>query len=488
MEILAILSLVAAVGLAAVCLWLMAQRGRLLAQAAAAESAKQAAETLAEREREAARAIQDRAEAEARGLRGERDELVKRVTEMEGLVREAKGRVEQESAHARALIEEARRGYEARERELKEVVEQTREKAKEAFGSLAAEALRTNTEAFLRQAEQRLATEREKSSGEMEKKRVEIASLVAPIGDVLKRADEKLGAMQQQWASDRSEIAAQIASMATAGETLRSETGRLVKALSRPEVRGRYGEIQLRRVAELAGMTAYCDFAEQETSRDDEGRASRPDMVVKLPNERVIAIDAKTNTYAYVEAVNAQTQEEREAHLDRFVRHVADQVQALSRKQYWTKFEGSPEFVVMFMPGDAFLDAALARRPGLIEEAAAANVLITTPATLIGLLRAVAVGWREQKISEQAKELFDLGRQLHERAANALEKLADVGEAIEKAAKKYNEFVGSYESRFEPVLRKFEEAGVKSGKTLPDFEQVEVRIKQLPVRGETTGG
>lgn len=481
--------------------WLLVQRGGTAARVAVAEG-----EAKTERERRSQ--VEGLLEVRSAELKAMGDLLAKAQASVAGLEASLKAELagrEKDRRDAaetlRVAVESEGRTWAQRSKGQQEVYEaemKALEKAKaeidarlaafdakmkESFGSLAGEALSKSNAEFLKLAEQRLTTEREKTTGEVKNDKTAIAAMLDPIRETLKRTDERLGKVQEQWAADKGTLSEQLRAYGAAGESLRTETGKLVKALSRPEVRGRYGEIQLRRVAELAGMSAYCDFAEQESTRDGENRVTRPDMVVKLPNDRIIAVDAKTNTYAYVEAINAVSDEERSGHLDRFARHVAEQVDQLSKKQYWTKYEHSPDFVVMFMPGDQFLDAALERRPDLIESAAAANVLLATPATLIGLLRAVAVGWREKRLDEQAKELFELGKQLHERAATAFEKLAQVGKAIESAASKYNDFVGSYEGRLEPTLRRFEEAGVRSAKTLVPVVRIDTRLRELPAAG-----
>ncbi|MCW5775703.1 MAG: DNA recombination protein RmuC, partial [Phycisphaeraceae bacterium] len=201
--------------------------------------------------------------------------------------------------------------------------------------------------------------------------------------------------------------------------------------------------------------------------------------VVNLPNERKIAVDAKTPTDAYMRAVEAATPEEAEAYLERFAGHVEEQVRALSGKRYWAQFDGSPEFVVMFVPGDQFVDAALARRPELLERAAQANVILASPSTLIGLLRAVAVGWREHRLAEEAQRLLELGRELHQRAATAFEHVEGLGAAIRRSAEKYNEFVGSVDRMLLPHLKKFEDAGVKGKKELPALPEVDVRLRGM---------
>jgi DNA recombination protein RmuC len=237
--------------------------------------------------------------------------------------------------------------------------------------------------------------------------------------------------------------------------------------------------VQLRRVAELAGMQGYCDFSEQDSTVDSEGNALRPDMIVRLPSERVVVVDAKTNIQAYLEALDAERPEDAEACLERFARTVADQAAALGKKRYWAQYDGSPEFVVMFIPGDQFIDAALARRPELLEHAARQGVVLAGPATLIGLLRAVAVGYKEQRLAEEARELRQLGVDFHARAIKAFGSLAELGPILDRAVDKFNEFVGSYQGRLEPTLRRFEEAGAGSGKEMPVIEEITVRARTV---------
>ena len=207
-------------------------------------------------------------------------------------------------------------------------------------------------------------------------------------------------------------------------------------------------------------------------------------MVVKLPNDRIIAVDAKTNTYAYIEAVNAADDAEREQHLERFARHVHEQAKKLSDKKYWSQFDGSPEFVVMFVPGDHFIDAALSRKPELIDFAAQHGVILASPSTLIGLLRAVAVGWREERLAQEARGLWELGKELHERAAVAFEHAGKLGDSIRQSVERYNRLVGSIDSRLVPTLKKFEDAGAASAKTMPEMKQVEAQTKLM----ESTSG
>lgn len=288
-------------------------------------------------------------------------------------------------------------------------------------------------------------------------------------GAVVKPVDKKLAETHERLVR----LAQQLEDTATQHDKLRGEYGNLVRALSRPEVRGHYGEMQLRRVVELSGMMAYCDFEEQVSGDNAEGARQRPDMVVRLPNDCSVIVDAKCNVEPYMEALRSEDDGERKRLLDRFADGIGRQAKSLSDKRYWDAFERTPEFVVMFVPGDQFLDAALQRKWSLIEEAASNNVILASPATLIGLLRAVAVGWRQDRLANHAQELLDLGRELHNRSATLFEHAERMGKNLDGAVRGYNDFVGSLETRFMPQLRRFEEAGTKSGKELPEVKMIE---------------
>jgi DNA recombination protein RmuC len=372
-------------------------------------------------------------------------------------------RLQRESRRADALAVErdALRGrIEGREADLARLTE--------TFEALSARALRSSNEEFLRLAGEHLEAKREQANADLERGRAAFGGLVAPLAEALKRTAEQIGRVEQGNAG----IAARVRDMLSANQDLRAETGRLTQALRKPNVRGRYGEIQLERVVELAGMRRWCDFTVQENLRDGEQRLLKPDMVVRLPGGRVIAIDAKTSIDSYLDAVDETDEGRREALLDRYAANVAEQVAKLGRKDYWAQLEAL-EMVVMFVPGDQLIDAALERRPDLVEVAATQNVVMASPSTLIGLLRAVHVGWRERELSDSAEELFRLGRELHERAAISLEHASRVGDAIRATAKRYNEFVGSVDSRLVPTLKKFEEKGARSGRTLGELRELE---------------
>jgi len=352
------------------------------------------------------------------------------------------------------------------------------ERMRDSFRSLASETLQQSNSQFLQLAERTLAVQKSSAAADLDRRRSAVDELVKPIHQVLQKAERQLRQIEKDRAEAYTGLRTQVQGMAATGTELRRETAKLARAMSRPNMRGRYGEIQLQRVAELAGMQAYCDFAVQSEVRDDEGRVLRPDMVVTLPNGRVLAVDAKTSLDAYVEALGADNDADREIALDRFAENVLRQVKELARRGYWRQYSESPEFVVMFIPGDQFIDAALERRPELIETSAQLNVVLASPSTLIGLLRAVHVGWREKQLSEGAHELFALGRELHERVANAMTYAAKLGESLEQTVRRYNSLVGSVESRVLPTLRKFEERGVRVGEEARALKPVEGLVRE----------
>ncbi len=425
-----------------------------------------------------------RAERDARGARGEAltDEnsgLVQRITVLEGEAQREAALHRAELEKARAVMVEQLKAVEGRERQLREEIAATREQMKQAFGEMSAQTVRAASADFLKLAETKLGAQQQAGAAEIEKRKAAVEQLVKPIGEALAKTDAKLGQIEKERAESFGKLAEGLAGMGRAGDLLREETGKLVRALREPHVRGRYGELQLKRVAELAGMSAYCDFSEQDQTVGEDGAALKPDMIVRMPSDRVVVVDAKTNIRGYLDALEARDDSEREACLDRFARHVGEQATALARKKYWTQYDGSPEFVVMFIPGDQFIDAALSRQPEILENAARQNVLLAGPATLIGLLRAVAVGYTEQRLAEAAAELRELGVKLHSQMATALGYLEGLGADLNKAVERYNSFVGSYQSRLEPTLKKFEDAGVKGAKELPEIVPVDVQTRPL---------
>lgn len=349
------------------------------------------------------------------------------------------------------------------------------ELTRESFQAMAGEVLKSSNEEFLRLAKQTLAVKETEAVAEMQRRHQAVDELIKPISRALEDTHRHL----RQTTKDNAGLREQVQFMNQSSSELRAETGKLVQALRKPNVRGRYGEIQLERVVELAGMKAYSDFTPQENLRDEDGQLQKPDLVVRLPNERLIAIDAKVALDSYLDAVDAKSPQQRDELLDRYAQNVVEQVQKLAKKQYWANFDLSPEIVVLFVPGDQLVDAALERRPDLVELAAEQNVVVASPSTLIGLLRAVHVGWRERNLTDSAEELFELGRELHKRAAIVLEKASKVGDALDGARKHYNEFVGSVQGRLLPALRKFEDSDARSARELNPLRPVEGETREL---------
>jgi DNA recombination protein RmuC len=386
----------------------------------------------------------------------------------------------------RAASAEARARDERHARELAEArvadSEQGERRMRDAFEALAGRALQAQSEQFLALAEQRLGAQQARADATIEKGRREVDALVKPIGEALVKTREELARLEKAREGAYQGLAQQVRGFQEASVELRAQTAKLSEALRRPNVRGRYGEVQLQRVVELAGMREWCDFSTQSISRSTDGQVHRPDLVVKLPNGRVLAVDAKCSIDGYLDALEAHDPGVRDAALARFASNVVDQVTRLSQRQYWADFEQSPELVVMFVPGDQFIDAALQQRPELVELAAQKNIVLASPATLIGLLRAVALGWRERNVSESAAELLKHGQQLHERSAKALEYATKVGEHLRRTVDAYNDFATSVDARLMPSLRRMEELGAKSAKAL----ETPAQLEHVPKRIEST--
>lgn len=334
----------------------------------------------------------------------------------------------------------------------------------DAFKSLSSEALRGNNQAFLELARQSLGAFQVSAQGELAAREQAVAALVGPISQALEQLGGQTRALEQARAREFGELSQHLQGLMLAQRDLRHETGRLVTALRRPEVRGRWGEVQLKRVVELAGMLEHCDFFEQQSAGD--GR--RPDMVVRLPGGKSVVLDAKAPLAAYLEAMEAEHEEARGRALERFARHVRTHVQQLAAKSYWEQFAPSPEFVVLFLPGEAFFSAALRQDPELIEYAGERKVILGTPTTLLALLKTVFHGWREEALAENARQVSELGGLLYERLAKLGEHWNNVGKHLGLAVKAYNEASGSLESRVLVTARKFEDLRVApAGASLP---------------------
>jgi DNA recombination protein RmuC len=389
-----------------------------------------------------------------------------------------------DASQARAVAETRAAETALHLNEQRTLLAQARQELAETFQALSGEALRQNNEAFLNLARSSFATLQAEAKGDLAQRQQAIDSLVKPLQDSLHRYDDQLRQLEQSRQAAYGGLDQHLKLLAESQQRLQSETGNLVKALRAPATRGQWGEITLKRVAELAGMVAHCDFFEQESITVD-GERLRPDMIVQLPGGRQIIVDAKTVLAGYLDAHEASTEEQRLEALRRHAAQVRSRMDELSLKAYWNQFAQAPEFVVLFLPGEQFLGAALEHDPRLIEDGFLRSVVLATPTTLMALLRAVAYGWRQERLTEHAEEAGRLGKDLYERMAVLTEHLNDVGQALGKSVLAYNKAVGSLETRILPAARRFKELGVSSEKDIPMLDPVElVSRKALPFDSE----
>ncbi|HYN26647.1 MAG TPA: DNA recombination protein RmuC [Pyrinomonadaceae bacterium] len=358
------------------------------------------------------------------------------------------------------------------------LLDDAQRKLADAFKALSADALRSNNQSFLELAKARLETIQETAKGDLEIRKSAIDALVKPLKESLDKVDGRIGELEKARAGAYSELREQVKTLATSQMQLQAETGNLVKALRTPHVRGRWGEIQLRRVVELAGMLQYCDFVEQETMATEDGRI-RPDLIVRLPGNRTIVVDAKVPFDAFYESISTTDEEVRGARLKDHARLVRTHIGSLSKKSYWESVQPTPEFVLLFLPGETFYSAALENDPKLIEDGVGLGVIIATPTTLIALLKAVSYGWRQEQMATNAHEVSTLAKDLYDRLRTFTNYFADIGKGLERALDSYNRGVGSLEARVLVTARKFKERGAIAGEEIEILEPIDKTTRPL---------
>lgn len=388
-------------------------------------------------------------------------------------LREEKSQLQAREAELSARLESEK----SNSKEKLELLNQAREELGNTFAALSSEALKSNNASFLQLARTSLERFQQESRGDLEKRQLAIEQLVNPVKESLQKVDLKISDLEKVRVGAYESLSQQVKSLYQLQSDLRNETSNLVKALRTPTVRGRWGEIQLKRVVEMAGMLDHCDFYEQETVGGDEGRL-RPDMVVRLPGEKTIVVDSKVPLSAYLEAVDASSEEARKQALKRHAQQIRTHMTQLSRKGYWDQFKSAPEFVVLFLPGEIFFSAALEQDPALIEAGVDQRVILATPTTLIALLRAVAYGWRQESLQRNAQVISELGKDLYKRIYDMAGHFSKLGKSLNQSVETYNRTVGSLETRVMVSARRFKELDTApTGIEIPDLSPIEQRTR-----------
>ncbi|MDX1680260.1 MAG: DNA recombination protein RmuC [Akkermansiaceae bacterium] len=447
-------TLAAAVGglgltLGALIAWLVA-RSKASAISARLEAEKERAKDLGERLAESSQR-EDQLEEKLQQLRGE---ITRTQTQLESELKAAEEK--------QALLNRAE------------------EKLTDTFRALSSEALKVSSEQFLQLAKTSLSTQTEQAKSELEKRKTAIETLITPVKESLGKFELRIGEIEKLREGAYAELKEQVRALNESQVGLQRETASLVRALRQPTGRGQWGEMQLKRVVELAGMQEHCDFNTQTSTTDDEGKRLRPDLVVHLPGGKSIVVDSKTPMDAYLDAVEATEDDVRKEALVRHARQVRTHIQQLASKNYTAQFEHAPEFTVLFLPSESFFSAALQVDPGLIERGVNEGVILATPTTLIALLRAVAYGWRQEAVAENAREISALGRELHERLGVLADHFTRLGRSLNSAVDNYNKTVGSLEGRVLPSARRFEELkAAPESKKIESIEPIDSNARQL---------
>ncbi len=410
----------------------------------------------------------------------------RRATDLEARLASASAEAQQHETEAqnyRNQLGEATSRLEAERQaaaEKQALLERAEARLSDTFKALSVDALKGASEQFLHLAKSTLASQTEEAKGEIEKRKTAIETLVKPVADSLGKFELRIGEIEKIREGAYSELKEQVRALGEGQLGLQRETASLVKALRQPTGRGQWGEMQLRRVVELAGMQEHCDFTTQTTTTSDEGKRLRPDLVVKLPGGKTIVVDSKTPMDAYLNALESTDDAERDRFLIQHAQQVRTHIRQLSSKKYTEQFEDTPEFTVLFLPSESFFSAALNSDPGLIESGVNEGVILATPTTLIALLKAVAYGWRQESLALNAKEISDLGRTMHERLGKLAEHFSSLGRSLNNAVDHYNKAIGSYETRVMTTARKFEELkAAPEGVALPDIEIIDKTTRPL---------
>ena len=405
-------------------------------------------------------------------------EIQKKETEI-AQIRNELNTERQSKVEALTRLEAAQKSFE----EQKALIDTMKKEMTDTFNALSKAALDSSNESFLTLASERLGKIVEETKGKLGEHQASMDGLIKPLDEALKKYEVQIHAIEVKRKQDYTSLDEQIKMLASTHQQLQRETSSLVTALRKPQVSGSWGQLSLKRAAELAGMAAYCDFFEQISVSTETGR-QRPDMIVRLPNGREIVVDAKAPVDAYMNAISKSSEEERQKALTSYVNQVRTHMNTLGSKSYWDQFPKSPEMVVMYLPGESFFSAALEHDHKLIEDSSMKKVILATPTTFIALLKAVAYGWQQEQITKNAYQISILGKELYERISTLAKHFESVGSNLEKAIGSYNKAVGSIEARVLPSVRKFRELGVATAEEIPVLEQIDQTPRNLNLLSE----